>query len=291
MTQDNLYRYLFEGASVRGELVQLSDAFQQLTANKDYPIAIKKLLGELMAATSLLTATLKFEGNITVQIQGNGPVSLIVINGNDQQVMRGTARWKDAISETATLQEMMGKGQMVITIEPIEGERYQGIVPLEGETLEACIEDYFLRSEQLQTRLWLRAGEHNGNAVAAGMLLQIVPDGTGEEDDFDHLAQLTETVKNQELFELPAEEVLYRLYHQENVKIYPKQDITFKCSCSREKSAAAIVAIPRAEVEEMMAETGEITLHCDYCGKEYRFDRIDVAALFEQNGPSTDTLH
>lgn len=291
MAQDSLHRYLFDGVSVRGELVQLSDSFQQLTGSKDYPAPVKHLLGELMVATSLLTATLKFEGSITVQIQGDGPVSLVVINGNHNQVMRGTARWNGELADTATLQELMGKGHIVITIEPEQGERYQGIVGLEGDTLEACLEDYFARSEQLKTRLWLRTGEVEGQSKAAGMLLQIMPDGMGHENDFDHLAQLTETVKNEELFGLDAEEVLYRLYHQENVKVYEPKAVTFQCSCSRERSASAIAAIERQEVEEMVAESGSIKLHCDYCGADYEFDAVDISAIFGQNGPASNTVH
>lgn len=291
MAQDSLYRYLFDGVSVRGELVQLSDSFQQLTGSKDYPAPVKHLLGELMVATSLLTATLKFEGSITVQIQGDGPVSLVVINGNHNQVLRGTARWADNLPESGTLPELMGKGHIVITIEPEKGERYQGIVGLEGDTLEACLEDYFARSEQLKTRLLLRTGEFDGQSKAAGMLLQIMPDGMGHEDDFDHLARLTETVKNDELFGLEAEEVLYRLYHQENVKVYEPNAVTFKCSCSRERSASAIAAIERQEVEQMIAESGNIKLHCDYCGADYEFDSVDISAIFDQNGPGSASVH
>ncbi len=291
MAKDSLHRYLFDDAPVRGELVQVSESFQQLTESKDYPPAVKNLLGELMVATSLMTATLKFEGNITVQIQGDGLVSLAVINGNNQQVLRGTARWKDAPKDDATLLEMMGKGQIIITIEPDQGERYQGIVPLEKETLEACLEDYFVRSEQLKTQLWLRSGELDGKATAAGMLLQIMPDKEDDKESFEHLAQLTATIKNEELFGLSAQEILYRLYHQENVKVYPEQPIKFECSCSRERSAAAISAIPRDEVEEMLSKDGDITLHCDYCGKDYHFDRVDIAAIFDQNSASSKTIH
>ncbi|MEZ8143658.1 Hsp33 family molecular chaperone [Enterovibrio norvegicus FF-33] len=291
MAQDSLHRYLFDGVSVRGELVQLSDTYQQLTSGKEYPAPVKKMLGELLVATSLLTATLKFEGSITVQIQGDGPVSLLVINGNHDQVMRGTARWQDELPESASLHDLVGKGQMVITIEPEKGERYQGIVGLEGETLEACLEDYFARSEQLKTRLWLRTGEFEGSAKAAGMLLQVLPGDENKEDDFDHLAQLTDTVKNEELFSLDAQDVLYRLYHQENVNVYEPKNVTFKCSCSRERSASAIAAIDRQEVEKMVAETGDIKLHCDYCGADYEFDSVDISAIFNQTGPSTGTVH
>lgn len=291
MQHDNLHRYLFDDVSVRGELVQLSSSFQELTASKNYPGPIKKLLGELMAATCLLTATLKFEGSITVQIQGDGPVSLIVINGNHNQIMRGTARWKENLPSESSLQTLMGKGQIVITIEPEKGERYQGIVGLEAETLEACLEDYFARSEQLKTRLWLRSDTIEGNSVAGGLLLQTLPDDKDNNDDFDHLAQLTATIKNEELFNLDAQDVLYRLYHQENVTIFPANNVTFKCSCSRERSASAIASIPRKEVEEIIEESGKINLQCEYCGTDYDFNAIDILDIFDDFAPQTDILH
>ncbi|OOE38745.1 Hsp33 family molecular chaperone [Salinivibrio kushneri] len=290
MSNDQLHRYLFEDVSVRGELVKLDDTYQRILENQDFPAPVNALLGEMLAATSLLTATLKFNGSITVQLQGDGPVSLAVINGDHHQQLRGTARVKGDIKDDATLPEMMGKGQLIITIEPVEGERYQGIVGLESDSLQACLEDYFARSEQLMTRLWLRTGEHEGKPHAAGMMLQVLPDGKGDEGDFEHLAQLTDTIKNEELFSLPAKDVLHRLYHQEKVTLYPAQEVVFKCSCSRERSASAIAAIERSEVDKMVAEMGTIHLHCDYCGTDYAFDSVDVAAIFEQNADSSSQM-
>ncbi|PSU30163.1 Hsp33 family molecular chaperone HslO [Photobacterium lutimaris] len=282
MTKDSLYRYLFDGVSVRGELVQLGDTYQQIISSKDYPTPVQTLLGELLVATSLLTATLKFEGSITVQLQGDGPVKLAVINGDNDQKLRGVARWDGDIPAEGTIHDLMGKGHMVITITPIKGERYQGVVGLEGDSLASCLEGYFANSEQLKTRIWLRTGEYEGQAKAAGMLLQILPDGQGHESDFDHLEQLTETVKNEELFSLEAQDVLYRLYHQENVQLFDPQDVIFQCGCSRERSASAICSIERVEVERIITEEGKVSLHCDYCGTSYDFDSVDVAALFEQ---------
>ncbi|MEJ2766447.1 Hsp33 family molecular chaperone HslO [Photobacterium sp. MCCC 1A19761] len=281
MTNDSLYRYLFDGVSVRGELVQLSDTYQQIISSKEYPAPIQHLLGELLVATSLLTATLKFEGSITVQLQGDGPVKLAVINGDHNQQMRGVARW-DGDVPAGTITDLIGKGHMVITITPNQGERYQGVVGLEGDNLAACLENYFASSEQLKTRIWLRTGEVEGQAKAAGMLLQILPDGQGHDTDFEHLEQLTGTVKDDELFTLPAQDVLYRLYHQETVKLFDPQDVSFHCGCSRERSASAICSIERNEVERIVAEEGQIALHCDYCGTTYAFDSVDVAALFNK---------
>lgn len=289
MTQDFLNRYLFDGVSVRGELVQLGDTYQQIISSTDYPAPIKTLLGELLVATSLLTATLKFEGSITVQLQGDGPVSLAVINGDQNQKLRGVARWEGDIKEDSSIHDLMGKGYMVITILPTKGERYQGVVGLEGETMAECLEAYFKNSEQLKTRIWLRAGEFEGQPKAAGMLLQVMPDGQGSEGDFEHLETITDTVKDDELFSLDAQDLLYRLYHQEEVKVFEPQAVSFECGCSRDRSGSAVISLHPDEIEKILAEDGKVSLHCDYCGTDYDFDSIDIAALRENAGNADES--
>ncbi|MDE1514906.1 Hsp33 family molecular chaperone HslO [Vibrio sp. dsl-7] len=291
MASNMLHRYLFEDLSVRGELVQLDDTYQQMIASQPYPTAVQHLIGELLVATSLLTATLKFEGSITLQLQGDGPVSLVVINGDNNQQVRGVARWQGDIAEDAGLHDMLGKGHLVITIEPKQGERYQGVVGLEGATLAEVLEGYFLRSEQLKTHLWIRVGQQAGKACAAGMLLQIVPDGKGSSDDIEHLAQLTNTIKNEELFTLPAEELLYRLYNQEKVQLFTPQAVNFRCGCSRERSGAAIVTVARDEINDILAQEGVVSLHCDYCGTTYSFDAAQVSELYQPSSSNGQTLH
>ena len=291
MANNVLNRYLFEDLSVRGELVQLDEAYQRIISSKEYPAALQKLLGELLVSTTLLTATLKFEGSITIQLQGDGPVSLAVINGDHDQKIRGVARWEGDIADDATLHEMMGKGYLVITIEPKKGERYQGVVGLEGETLADVIEGYFANSEQLKTRLWIRTGEHEGKAHAAGMMIQVMPDGTGTPEDFEHLEQLTDTVKNEELFTLPANELLYRLYNQDKVRLYEPQPVEFHCGCSRERSGAAIITVDKTEIYDILAEEGSISLHCDYCGTSYTFDESEVTDLYTQSTPDNKIVH
>ncbi len=291
MASNVLNRYLFDNLSVRGELVQLDDAYQRIISSKEYPAPLQKLLGELLVSTTLLTATLKFEGSITLQLQGDGPVSLAVINGDHDQKIRGVARWEGDIADDATLHDMMGKGYLVITIEPKKGERYQGIVGLEGDNLAQVLEGYFANSEQLKTRLWIRTGEHEGKAHAAGMMIQVMPDGTGSPEDFEHLEQLTATVKNEELFGLEANELLYRLYNQEEVRLFEPQPVVFHCGCSRERSGAAIITINRVEVNDILAEVGSISLHCDYCGTDYSFDEADVSELFKQASAGDNTVH
>ncbi|MCL2897740.1 Hsp33 family molecular chaperone HslO [Brenneria tiliae] len=288
-THDQLHRYLFENHAVRGELATVSDTYQHILANHDYPLAVQTLLGEMLVATSLLTATLKFSGDITVQLQGDGALKLAVINGNHQQQMRGVARLQGEIAPDSSLKEMVGNGYLVITITPTEGERYQGVVGLEGETLADCLENYFLQSEQLPTRLFIRTGEQDGRRAAAGMLLQVLPAQDAARDDFDHLAQLTATVKEEELFALPANEVLYRLYHQEQVTVYEPQAVSFQCHCSRERCAGALMTLPEQEVNDMLQQDGEIDMHCDYCGNHYLFNADDIRAL--KQGSATHLLH
>jgi len=288
---DQLHRYLFEQFAVRGELVTVSETWKQILENHNYPLPVKNLLGELLVATSLLTATLKFAGDITVQLQGDGPMTLAVINGNNQQQMRGVARVQGEVPENADLKTLVGNGYLVITISPEEGERYQGVVGLEGDTLAACLEDYFMRSEQLPTRLFIRTGDLDGQPAAGGMLLQVLPAQDAQTNDFEHLATLTETVKAEELFNLSATDVLWRLYHEEEVTVYDPQAVEFKCTCSRERCAGALKTLPDEEIDSIMAEDGEIDMHCDYCGSHYVFNSMDIAEIRNNASPADPQVH
>lgn len=289
--QDQMHRYLFENYAVRGELVNLSETWREIVSGHDYPQPVQQLLGELLVATSLLTATLKFEGDITVQLQGDGALTLAVINGNNRQEMRGVARVQGEIAPGSTLKEMVGNGYLVITISPEKGERYQGVVGLEGDTLAACLEDYFMRSEQLPTRLFIRTGEHEGQVGAGGILLQVLPAQDTDKEDFNHLATLTETIKTEELIGLPANEVLWRLYNQEEVTIYEPQNVSFKCTCSRERCGEVLRTLPQEEVDQILQEDGQIDMHCDYCGSHYIYDAVDIAAIRNDSGSSSDQIH
>lgn len=277
---DTLNRFLFDDHPVRGEITRLEQTYQAILDNHSYPIAVQKLLGELLVASSLLTATLKFEGDITVQLQGDGPLTLAVVNGNNQQELRGVARVNGEITDNATLKEMVGNGYIVITITPLNGERYQGIVGLEKDTLIGCIENYFMQSEQLPTRLFVKIGVHNNKPIAAGILLQVLPNDENTNESFEHLNALTETITSDELFQLSTDEILYRLYNQEQVRLFETQNITFKCGCSRQRCESSLMTLPSDEVDQILKEeNGKINIHCDYCGKDYLFDAIDIADL------------
>ena len=251
-----------------------------MIADHNYPDPVKALLGELLVATCLLTATLKFEGEIAVQLQGDGPVKYAVINGDDKQNMRGIARLQSEITGT-TVKELIGQGYMVITITPEKGERYQGIVPLEHDTLSECIESYFEQSEQLKTRLWFATDTTEGSAKACGLFLQVLPvDKQKSIEDFAHLEALSNTIKNEELLHLDANTVLTRLYHEDNPRVFEPQAIKFKCGCSRDKTITALVNIGQEELLKDVAEKGTVNINCHYCLKEYVFNEQDIKSIF-----------
>ena len=160
-----------------------------------------------------------------------------------------------------------------------------------GDTLAACLEDYFQRSEQLPTRLIIRSGEHDGKPMAGGMLLQVLPAQDAQAADFEHLSTLTETIKAEELFTLPANDVLWRLYHEEEVTVYEPQDVEFKCTCSRERCAGALKTLPDEEIDSILADEGEIDMHCDYCGNHYIFNAMDIAEIRNNASPADPQLH
>jgi molecular chaperone Hsp33 len=280
---NELNRYLFNESHARGELVQLNSSFQAIIKNHNYPKAVETLLGELLSATCLLTATLKFEGDITVQLQGDGPLSYMSVNGNHQQQLRGIAKLRQPTTDT-TFKSLVGKGTMIITIRPKVGEAYQGVVSLEQDSLAGCLEHYFEVSEQIPTKIWLFSDSDQHRC--AGTLVQLLPDGDGgidnkakHETDFEHLCQLTNTLKAEEVFTLNAEAILYRLYHQEQVNLFEPQLVTYLCGCSAEKCLTAISQVPSSEIKTILAEQGKVSMTCDYCLTTYDFDDKDLQSF------------
>lgn len=282
---DVLNRYLFDDMHVRGELVQLSKTYKDIIALHDYPQGVSELLGELVAATCLLTATLKFEGEIAVQLQGDGSIGYLAVNGNNNQEMRAIARLADDATGSG-LKELVGKGTMVITIRPDKGEPYQGVVALEKDTLAECLAHYFEVSEQIPTTIWLFVDEKN--TQVAGSLVQLLPDGDDKDKqvaDYEHLCQITNTIKSDEIFSLNAEDLLYRLYHQEEVRLFDPQAVTYKCSCSEEKCLNAIAQVEASELKSIIKEQGKVSMTCDYCRTTYDFNEKKLA-LFLSEGES-----
>ena len=281
MNSDNLYRFLFQQRNVRGELVQLSSSLDQMLLHHSYPQPVKQLLAELVAATSLLTATLKFEGDIAVQIQGDGPVRFAAVNGTDQQQFRAVVRMQAEITGSS-FRDLIGEGYLLVTITPKQGERYQGIIPLSGDSLTTTLEAYFAQSEQLPTRLYLYTDLQLEHCRAAGFMLQVLPvEQQKAKADFDDLVMLSDTLTQAEIFDLPAEQLLYRLFHQEQVELFSPQQVSFVCGCSREKCSSAIVSLGRDVINEHIAE-GKLDISCEYCNKTYHFSPDDLTQLLQQ---------
>lgn len=289
---DFVQRFHFSDSPVRGELVQLADSVDAVLERHSYPPRVAELLAEALAASVLLASTLKFEGTLILQARGDGPLETLMVECNHRRELRGIAQISEAWTEAAaqlSLTELFGQGQLSITIDPEGGQRYQGVVPLDSDTLAGCLEHYFEQSEQLPTRLWLTSeGE-----TAAGLMLQVLPghDRSGDEDLWPRLCQLTETVKKEELLELPASELLYRLYHEETVELHEMEAVTFRCSCSRERTEHVLLSLGEEELRGIIAEQGAIDISCQFCNQEYRFDPIDVEQMLRGGSGGSRQLH
>lgn len=283
--RDVLLRFLFEQAPVRGELVHLDATWTALLERQDYPEPVRDLLGQMMAAGALLAATIKFGGTLTFQIQGDGPVNLAVVEVSAERTLRGLAHWQGELDD-ADLRSLVGNGRLAITIDPGEGgKRYQGIVPLERPTLAEALDDYLERSEQLATRLWLAAdGEQ-----AAGLLLQRLPDREDPGDEgWNRTTILAETLEREELLQVPGRQIIHRLFHEEDVRLFEPQVLSFRCSCSRERVANTLRGLGPDEVRSIIAEQGRVEVHCEFCNRRYEFDPVDAEQLFAAGGTQPD---
>jgi molecular chaperone Hsp33 len=273
-------RFYFANSPVRGEIVQTQDCLNEIFERHAYPIIIQKLLAEFVTACVLLTATLKLEGRLSLQARGNGALKMMMAECNHHHQVRAIAQLTEGaeFADEASLNDLLGDGLLVITLEPENGQRYQGVVELTGDNLADYLENYFSQSEQLPTRLWLAANQTQG----AGLLLQALPQSQEDEDEdrWTRLVQMTQTIKAEELLTLNADEVLYRLYHEEEVTLPESQAVTFSCTCSREGTAQALLSIGQAECEDILAEHGDIRLNCQFCHTEYVFDLKEIHQLF-----------
>jgi len=276
---DRLHRFLFEQQNIRGEFVQLDDSWREVLTRADYPAPLRAVLGEAMAAAALLVATLKISGSLTMQLRGSGPMHLLVVQAFSDGGIRGLARWHGEVSP-GSLASLSGSGQLVITIDPEEGERYQGIVPLIGEHLHDALAHYFNQSEQLPTRLWLSASDE----AAAGLLIQALPGASEDEDAWNRVLHLGDTVTGDELRSLDVETLLRRLYHEETLRLFEPSPVMFQCSCSREKIINMLRQLGEDEINGIITEQGQIDVACEFCGKSHRFDSVDVRALFATAG-------
>jgi molecular chaperone Hsp33 len=292
---DTVRRFLFDRFPVRGYVVHLDASWRALFEHHRYPDVVRDTLGEAAAATVLLASTLKFEGQLTLQMQGPGPMHLLVMQATHRMAIRGVARSRGDLPTERKLQSLAGEGgQVTVTIENTDRtSRYQGIVPLIGEGFAGCLQHYFERSEQLPTRLWLAATQER----AAGLLLQRLPTGSSasaEEDelvaaegdeDWNRVLHLAGTLTSGELVQLPGSELLRRLFHEEDVRMFDPEPVFFQCTCSRDRVGGILRSLGEREVRSVLEEQGSVEVRCEFCNRAYRFDAVDVAALFAREPP------
>lgn len=275
--KDRLTRFIFEDLPIRGLVVQLDKTWTDLQSRKEYPDSVKQIIGEFSAANILLASSLKLEGTMTMQIQGDGQINLLVMECNHLQEIRGLAHHQAEIA-SSNLHEVFGNGQLVITIDNKKSaERYQGIVELEGEKISHALENYLHRSEQLETKLILACTEK----YAAGILIQKLPGEKLENaDDWERILQLVETLKPDELTELDVQTIIHRLFNEDTVRLLDAEPCRFNCTCSAERVGNMLISLGKQEIDDIISEQGSIEIDCEFCNQHYHYDKIDAEALF-----------
>lgn len=289
---DQLNKYIFADQLTRAQTVELTHSWQSGLEHQHYPDSIRNLLGELAAAAVLLAGNLKLDGSLVLQAQGDGPVALMVVECTSSFQIRATATLREdaVIPDNANLQNLLNtydNGRFIVVLEPKANsdlQPYQGIVPLQGETIAEVLENYMKHSEQLDTKIFLAADGEKAN----GLLLQRLP-GTGgsiegtdapDEPSWDRAQQLATTLKNEELLELPATQLIHRLFWQEDLLQLEPINLSWHCPCTRERVADMLQMLGRHEIESILSEQEHIEVACNFCGKPYLFDAVDSAQLF-----------
>lgn len=285
--QDTLHHFLFDETPIRGNIVNLHSTTHDALQHQALPPVLKTALHELMTASALLISTLKMDGAMIVQLQSKGALKLLVVECNSDLDMRATAKWSGEIKQQS-LMDLIENGQFVITLDPKTGEPYQGIVPIEGDNIAAMLENYMLRSQQIDTSIWLSCDTEH----AAGMLLQKLPNQhEGDADAWNRVNQLAGTVTDDELQTLAPETLLQRLFHQEDVRLFAPRTIKAFCSCTRDSVASMLKMLGQAETDSIIEEQGSIQIHCDFCNKHYVFDEADTEQLFETDEAQPSALN
>ncbi|WP_373740509.1 Hsp33 family molecular chaperone HslO [Neisseria sp.] len=276
---DSRTRFIFDGMPVRGLHVRLEHVWQHIVGQKHYPAAIRRALGELLAAGALLSSNLKSEGTLIVQVQGQGRLKMLVVETTSDNTCRATARWDEnaAVSDGDTLADLLGDNSVfVLTLQPKDGEPWQGVVPPEGGSIAQMLMNYMKRSEQLDTHITLAASD----TACGGLLVQRLPETEPDAESWEHVTALADTLTAEELTDLDAANVLYRLFHETPPRVFTPENIEFACTCSRGKVSDMLLMLGGEEVGGVVAEQGSIEIDCDFCHTQYVFDETDVNALF-----------
>jgi len=276
-------RFLLENLDIRGAVVHLDSVWQQMLSGRNYPQPVTQLLGEMSAVTLLLGENLKQAGRLTIQLNGSGPVSMLVIDCNDTLHIRGMAKYAQNI-EAQPVSDLLGHGQLLLTLDmPSMRESYQSIVPLDGNNIAELFEHYFKQSEQLPSRLFLITTD----TTIFGLLLQKLPAADQQDPDgWARAKALAATVNDQMLFDLTAEELLIRLFYEETIRIFDAQTVHYGCQENPARIYAMLRTLGREEVYSILKEFGEVVVNDDICNREYRLDALAVDAVFREAGPT-----
>lgn len=272
-------RFILDQLPLRGVHVNLEQVWQHIVGQKNYPAPIARALGELVAAGALLAANLKFDGTFILQVQGTGVLKLLVAEATSEQTCRGTARFDDSveIADDASLQDLMGEqGQFVLTLQPRQGEMWQGIVGLQGTSIAQMLANYLAQSEQLDSNLILAADDKQ----AVGMMVQRLAGQDMAREDWQYVESLLQTVNQDELLHTTANTLLYRLFHEQEVRVFEPEHLEFACTCSHEKVGNMLLLLGGQEVGQILLEQGSVEIACDFCQQKYVFDEEDVKTLF-----------
>lgn len=280
-----LQRFILEDLDIRGAVVRLDSVWQQMLVGRDYPTSVVQTLGEMTATTLLFGSNLKQPGRLTIQLSGNGAISMLVIDCNESLHIRGMAKCEKII-ECRSLPELLGSGQLVLSLDMDSmRETHQSIVPLEGNNVTEIFEHYLEQSEQLHSRLFLAASDQ----AAVGIFLQKLP--TADERDTDgwsRIETLASTVSDTELLTLQSETLLMRLFNEETVRVFGAQPVHYGCKENQEKVHSMLRSLGRKEVDSILQEYGEVVINDDICNRTYHFDALAIAAIFSKTSP---TIH
>lgn len=279
MATDSLQTFLFENTDIRGAIVVLEHSFGEMLQQQGYDPLREQLLGQFVAANILLTSHLKFDGLLSLQARSEGVVPLVMSECTHELNFRGIVSGESTL-ESSSLRDILANGTLAITIQPKHGQRYQGVVPLQADTLAQCLQVYFAQSEQLPT--WFMLTEANGRVC--GLMLQAMPaqlcmDEEQREEDWNRITHLASTLTVEEMTRLDNEALLYRLYHEEQVRLFEPQPVRFHCSCSRERTERALLNLGINELQQILEDEGEISTQCQFCHKTYHFTKEDVQQL------------
>lgn len=284
---DAIHRFSFEDLAIRGAIVQLSGVIASTTEHANYPPVAQKLLGQWLAASALMSSTIKYEGRLTLQVQGQGALRLLLAQSTNNYGLRGMLRYEGELPDSASFADLAGAGRALINIQSDKTARpWQGVIDTQYPTVAAMLEAYFRQSEQLDTQLLLFA---NGDS-ACGLLLQKLPQqSTDDADAWDRVTQLASTLTEEEALTLPHADIVNRLFHEETLRVYPPDIAFFNCSGCADRVEAMLRQVDRSELEQLVADTGNIEVTCEFCAKQFSYDAVDLATALSGVSASTSS--